>query len=202
MIIIVIMVLAMGILSYTKLPMEFLPEADNPQVTVSVIGPGYDASSMDRSVTGPIENSLSAIKGKTNIFSTSGDGFAQVNLNFDSSTNMKEAKLEVEKAVNSVKLPANVSPPYIVQLNTSMIPISFVTLTFAEGVSDAEKEILEQQVLDEFKAIDGVGDVMLSGKSQPKVTITPDVAKLAEKGVPLQSLYGVLQGRDASASIG
>ncbi|WP_256761575.1 efflux RND transporter permease subunit [Cohnella sp. WQ 127256] len=202
MIIIVIMVLAMGILSYTKLPMEFLPEADNPQVTVSVIGPGYDASSMDRSVTGPIENSLSAIKGKTNIFSTSGDGFAQVNLNFDSSTNMKEAKLEVEKVVNSVKLPANVSPPYIVQLNTSMIPISFVTLTFAEGVSDAEKEILEQQVLDEFKAIDGVGDVMLSGKSQPKVTITPDVVKLAEKGVPLQSLYGVLQGRDASASIG
>ena len=30
MIIIVIMVLAMGVLSYTKLPMEFLPEADNP----------------------------------------------------------------------------------------------------------------------------------------------------------------------------
>jgi multidrug efflux pump subunit AcrB len=202
MIIIVIMVLAMGILSYNRLPKEFLPEADNPQVTVSVIGPGYDASSMDRSVTGPLERSLTAIKGKTNAFSSSGDGFAQVSLNFDSNTDMKEAKLEVEKAVNSVKLPANVSPPYVVQFNTSMIPISFITLTFNDGVSDARKEILEQQVLDEFKAIDGVGDVQLSGKSQPKVSIVPDVAKLAEKGIPLQALYGVLQGRDASASIG
>ncbi|WP_369417981.1 efflux RND transporter permease subunit [Cohnella mopanensis] len=202
MIIIVIMVLAMGILSYTKLPMEFLPEADNPQVTVSVIGPGYDASSIDRTVTGPLEASLSSIKGKTNVFSSSGDGFSQVNLNFDSNTNMKEAKLEVEKAVSSVKLPANVSTPYVVQLNTSMIPISFVTLTFADGVSDAQKEMLEQQVLDEFKAIDGVGNVQLSGKSQPKVSIVPDVAKLTEKGLPLQSLYSVLQGRDASASVG
>ncbi|WP_256376719.1 efflux RND transporter permease subunit [Cohnella herbarum] len=202
MIIIVIMVLGMGILSYTKLPMEFLPEADNPQVTVSVIGPGYDASSMDRSVTGPLEKSLSAIKGKTNVFSTSGDGFSQVNLNFDSSTNMKEAKLEVEKAVNSVNLPDNVSPPYVVQFNTSMIPISFVTLTFADGVSDAQKETLEQQVLEDFRAIDGVGEVQMSGKSQPKVSIVPDAAKLAAKGVPLQALYGVLQGRSASASVG
>ncbi|BBI34591.1 efflux RND transporter permease subunit [Cohnella abietis] len=202
MIIIVIMVLAMGVLSYTKLPMEFLPEADNPQVTVSVIGPGYNASSMDRAVTGPLEKSLSAIKGKTNTFSSSGDGFSQVNLNFDSNTNMKEAKLEVEKAVNSVQLPANVSPPYVVQFNTSMIPISFVTLTFNDGVSDAQKEILEQQVLDEFKAIDGVGEVQLSGKSLPKVSIIPDVEKLAARGVPLEALYGVLQGRDAAASIG
>jgi multidrug efflux pump subunit AcrB len=202
MIIIVIMVLGMGILSYTKLPMEFLPEADNPQVTVSVIGPGYDASSMDRSVTGPLEKSLSVIKGKTNTFSSSGDGFAQVNLNFDSNTNMKEAKLEVEKAVNSVKLPDNVSPPYVIQFNTSMIPISFVTLTFADGVSDAQKEVLEQDVLKAFRAIDGVGEVQLSGISQPKVNIVPDADKLAAKGVPLQALYGVLQGRDASASVG
>lgn len=202
MIIIVIMVLAMGILSYTKLPMEFLPEADNPQVTVSVIGPGYDASSMERSVTNPLEQALSAIKGKTSAFSTSGDGFSQVNLNFDSSTNMKDAKAEVERAVTAVKLPERVSPPYVVQFNTSMIPISFVTLTFDEGVSDAQKETLEQRVLGEFRSIDGVGEVQLSGKIQPKVSIIPDAVKLAAKGVPLQSLYGVLQGRDASASVG
>ncbi len=202
MIIIVIMVLAMGVLSYTKLPMEFLPEADNPQVTVSVIGPGYDASAMDRAVTGPIEQALAGIKGKTNAFSTSGDGFSQVNLNFDSNTNMKEAKLEVEKAVAAVALPDNVSSPYVVQLNTSMIPISFVTLAFADGVSEAEKEATEQRIRDEFTAIDGVGSVMLAGKPQPTVRIEPDAAKLAEKGVPLQALYGVLQGRTASSAVG
>lgn len=196
------MVLGLGIFSYFKLPMELVPEADNPQVTVSVIGPGYDASSMEQSVTNPLEQALSGIKGKTNTFSTSGDGFSQVNLNFDSSTNMKEAKLEVERAVNAVPLPERVSPPYVIQFNTSMIPISFVTLTFNDGVTESQKEKLEQLVGDTFRGIDGAGEVQLSGKSQPKITVTPDLAKLSDKGVPLQALYGVLQGRSASASVG
>lgn len=200
--VIVMMVLVMGVLSYIHLPREFLPEADNPQVTVSVIGPGYDASSMDREVAGPLEQSLATIKGKTNVFTTAGDGFAQINLNFDSDTDMKEAKREVEQAVNAVRLPDNVSPPYVVQFNTSMIPISFVTMTFADGLTDAQKEKLEQQVLGEFKAIEGVGSVQVSGKSQPTISIAPDVARLNEKGVQLQALYGVLQGRDVSASVG
>lgn len=202
MIIIVVMVLVMGVVSYFKLPMEFLPEADNPQVTVSVIGPGYDASTMEKAVTNPLEQSLAGIKGTTGVFSTSGDGFSQVNLNFDSKTDMKEAKAEVERAVGAVQLPERVSPPYVVQFNTSMIPISFITLTFDEAVSDAEKERLEGEVLDAFRSIDGAGQVQMSGKSKPQISIVPDPAKLAAQGVPLQALYGVLQGREASASVG
>ncbi|MFC5532283.1 efflux RND transporter permease subunit [Cohnella yongneupensis] len=201
-ILLIVLVLGLGIFSYFKLPMEFLPEADNPQVTVSVIGPGFDAATMEQSVTNPLEQAVAGVKGKTATFSTSGDGFSQLNLDFDPNTNMKEASQEVEKAVNAVQLPDRVSPPYVIQFNTSMIPISFVTLTFNDSVTDAQKEKLEQQVGDTFRGIDGVGQVQLSGKSQPKITITPDTAKLSAKGVPLQALYGVLQGRDASASVG
>lgn len=198
----IVLVLGLGIFSYFKLPMEFMPEADNPQVTVSVIGPGFDAASMEQNVTNPLEQAVAGVKGKTATFSTSGDGFSQLNLDFDPNTNMKEATQEVEKAVNAVQLPDRVSPPYVIQFNTSMIPISFGTLTFNEGVTEAQKEKLEQLVSDTFRGIDGVGQVQLSGKSQPKITITPDTAKLSAQGVPLQALYGVLQGRDASASVG
>lgn len=202
MIILIVMVLGLGVFSYFKLPMEFLPEADNPQITVSVIGPGYDSASMEQLVTNPLEQSLAAVKGKTNTFSTSGDGFTQINLNFDSKTDMKEAKAEVERAVGGVQLPERVSPAYVVHFNTSMIPISWVTLTFNDGVTDARKEQIAQRVQDEFRAIDGVGEVQLLGKSLPKVSIIPDAGKLAAEGVPLQALYGVLQGRNVSASIG
>jgi multidrug efflux pump subunit AcrB len=202
MIIIIIMVLVMGGISYSLLPREFLPEADNPQVTVSVIGPGYDASSMEKSVTIPLEQALRSVKGQTNALSTSGDGFSQVVLDFGSKTNMKEAKQEVERAVNAVTLPERVSPPYVIQYNTSMIPISFVTVTFEDGVSEAQKEFLEKRAINEFRKIEGVGDDQLSGKSLPKLSIIPDAVKLADRGVPLQALYGVLQGRVASASVG
>ncbi|MBP1995732.1 efflux RND transporter permease subunit [Paenibacillus eucommiae] len=200
--ILVVMVLGLGIFSYFKLPMEFMPEMETPQVTVSVAGPGYDAATMESLVTNPLEQALAAIKGKTNTFSTSGDGFSQVNLNFGSKTNMKQAKTDVERAVNAVQLPERMSPPYVIQFDTSMLPISFVSLTFADGTSEAQMAKLEQQAVDAFRSIDGAGEVQLSGKSLPGVGVFPDTEKLAAKGLPLQALYGVLQGRSASSSVG
>lgn len=200
--ILIVMVLGLGAFSYWKLPMELMPEADNPQVTVSVIGQGYDAATMESQVTNPLEQAVSGVKGRTNTFSTSGDGFTQLNLDFDSKTNMKDAKAEVEKAVGAVQLPDRVSKPYVVQWNTSMIPISFVSMTFADGLAEADKQKLAQAAVDAFKGIDGAGQVQLSGMPSPKVAVVPDMAKLNEKGVQLQALYGVLQGREASSSVG
>ena len=109
----VVMALVMGIISYLRLPMEFLPEADNPQVMVTAIGQGNNAKSMEEQVTSPLEDSLAFVKGKTSMLSSSGDGYSQVTLNFDSNTNMKDAKAEVQSAVDSISLPANVMKPFV-----------------------------------------------------------------------------------------
>lgn len=200
--IIVLMALVMGVISYYKLPMEFLPEADNPMVTVAAMGPGYDAKSMEKQVTEKLEEALQFIKGKSSMVSSSGNGYAKIDMSFDSKTDMKEAKAEVERAVSAVQLPERVSNPFVVQLNTSMIPISWVTVEFEANLSEAEREHLENEVLNEFKKIEGAGEVSLSGRSMPSISIVPDNAKLAEKGIPFQALMGVLQGRGTASSVG
>ncbi|MBP1995047.1 efflux RND transporter permease subunit [Paenibacillus eucommiae] len=200
--IIVVMALVVGVLSYLNLPMEFLPEADNPSVTVTAIGPGYDAGSMESQVTAPLEKALSLTKGKREMFSTSGNGYARIDLMFDSKTNMKDAKKEVEQAVSQVQLPERVSPPFVVQFNTSMIPISWLTISFKEGMSAGEVDRAENLIISELQKIKGAGQVELTGKSAPSVTITADPDQLKQRGVPFQALMGVLQGRDLSASVG
>ncbi|WP_169083206.1 efflux RND transporter permease subunit [Paenibacillus sp. PL91] len=202
MILIVIMALAMGVISYFRLPMEFLPAADNPQVMITAIGPGSDAKSMEQMVTNPLEEAVSFVKGKSSMFSTSGDGYAQVNMNFDSKTNMKEAKAEIERVVDQVQLPSNVMKPFVVQFNTSMIPIAWVTLTFDEGMSEQEKDAKLKAVTAELQKSEGAGQVSISGKSSPSVHVVPLSDKLADAGIPVQALMGVLQGRGASVSIG
>ncbi|WP_138751742.1 efflux RND transporter permease subunit [Paenibacillus sinopodophylli] len=201
-ILIVIMALAMGVISYLRLPMEFLPAADNPQVMITAIGPGNDAKSMEQKVTNPLEEAVTFVKGKTDMLSTSGDGYAQINLNFDSKTNMKDAKAEIERIVAQVPLPANVMKPFVVQFNTSMIPISWVTLTFEDGMSEQEKETKLKLVTTELQKSEGAGQISISGKSTPAVHIIPDTDKLAEAGIPVQALTGLLQGRGDSVSIG
>ena len=61
-----ILILALGVISYFTLPMEFLPTADQPQVSVVVMGQGTDADSMEKQVTSPIEEAVAGIKGKSN----------------------------------------------------------------------------------------------------------------------------------------
>ncbi|REE70667.1 HAE1 family hydrophobic/amphiphilic exporter-1 [Paenibacillus taihuensis] len=198
---VVLMALVMGVISYFRLPMEFLPEADNPMVTIAAIGPGYDAKSMETEVTAKLEEAVQFVKGKSLMTSSSGNGFSKIDLSFDSKTNMKDAKAEVEAAVRSVQLPERVMTPYVVQFNTSMIPISWVSINL-DGIKEADRDKAEKDIINAFKKVDGAGDVSLSGKSTPNVTVTPDADKLASKGIPFQALMGVLQNRGVAASIG
>jgi multidrug efflux pump subunit AcrB len=201
-ILLVVMALAIGVVSYLRLPMEFLPAADQPQVMVTTIGPGSDAKSMEQQVTKPLENAVALIKGKTAMYSTSGDGYAQVNLTFDSKTDMKEAKAEVERIVGQIPLPANVMKPFVIQYNTSMIPISWVTLTFDEKLSEQDKEAMLKQALTALEQSEGAGQISVSGKTQPTVSVTPLNDKLEASGVPVQAVMGVLQGRGAAMALG
>ena len=198
----VVMAMLVGVLSYLTLPMEFLPSADNPAVTITAVGQGYDAKTMESSVTEPLEKALSLIKGKSSMISSTGNGFTKIDLTFDSKTKMKEAKAEVQEAVNSVRLPMNVSPPYVVQYNTSMIPVSWLSITFKDGLTSDNVNLAEERIVPEFQKIKGVGSVSFYGKTTPSVSITADPVKLAQHNVPYQALLGVLHGRDYSTSIG
>ncbi|MGN7762000.1 efflux RND transporter permease subunit [Paenibacillus sp. 22594] len=198
----VVMALVVGILSYTSLPMEFMPEADNPQVTVTALGPGQDAHSMEMNVTKPIEAATSVVKGKTEQMSTSGDGYAKVDIYFDGKTNMKDAAQEVEKAVRALHFPEGVMDPFVVQLNTSMIPISELTMSFDEGMTKDNLKLAEDKIIPELQKIDGVANVALYGKTAPQVHVKLDPKAMAAKGVATSQVLGLLQGRSVSASIG
>jgi multidrug efflux pump subunit AcrB len=50
-----ILILAIGIVSYFRMPMEFLPSADNPQVTIISMGQGTDSKTMETEVTNGLE---------------------------------------------------------------------------------------------------------------------------------------------------
>jgi multidrug efflux pump subunit AcrB len=197
-----ILILVMGIVSYLTLPMEFLPSADNPQVTVVVMGQGTDSTTMESQVTVPIEKAVAGTKGKKNIFSTTGDGFAKVTINFESKTDMKEAKQEVQESLGTVQLPPNVSKPTIVQLNTSMIPIADVAVTFKDGLTPENLKFADKKIVPYFKDIKGVASIQTYGMASSYVSIKVDNNLLAQKQVPLQSVMSVLQGQDSAIAVG
>lgn len=67
-ILLIVLTLGLGTLSYFTLPKEFLPAANNPAVTVIVMGQGTDADTMAEQVTKPIEKAVGSVKGKKMFF--------------------------------------------------------------------------------------------------------------------------------------
>ncbi|KOS68770.1 multidrug transporter AcrB [Lysinibacillus contaminans] len=197
-----VLVLLLGVVSYFKLPMEFLPPADQPQVTIIAMGQGVDSNSMEQQVTTPIEMAVGSVKGKKDVFSTTGDGFSKIDIFFESKTNMKEAKQEVQDALAMVTLPANVQKPSITQLNTSMIPIAQVSITFNDGLTRSNSEFAKKKIIPMYKDIKGVANVQTFGTESSYVSLELDNKILSEKQLSLENIMTALQGQNLSAAVG
>ena len=197
-----VLILVIGVVSYFRLPMEFLPTADNPQVTIISMSQGIDSKTMESEVTLPIERSITGLNGKTSVFSTTGDGFSKVDLFFEAGYDMKQAKLDVQDALNGISLPPYISKPIISQLNTSMIPIVNIAVTFEEGLTEENKEFARNKLQSMYQEIKGVSNVDVYGVTNSVISVVIDDEKLSENQIPLQSIVGILQGQNISVTIG
>ncbi|HZH59561.1 MAG TPA: efflux RND transporter permease subunit [Metabacillus sp.] len=195
------LILVMGVLSYFRLPMEFLPSADQPFISVVTMGNGVDAHTMEEQVTTPIEEAVESVNGKLNVFSTTGDGYSSVDIHLESSVDKKEAKREIEEALSSVTLPQNVMKPNIVQLNTSMIPVSYIALTFDKGINPETVQYAQDEIVPQFKEIKGVAEIQTNGIIPSFVSVTLNEKKMAEKNVSIEHIMTMLQGQDTVAAI-
>lgn len=197
-----VLILVIGVVSYFRLPMEFLPTADNPQITIISMSQGIDSKTMESEVTLPIEGSVTGLNGKTSVFSTTGDGFSKVDLFFEAGYDMKQAKLDVQDALNGISLPPYISKPIISQLNTSMIPIVNIAVTFEDGLTEENKEFARNELMSKYQEIKGVSNVDIYGITNSVISVVIDDEKLSENQIPIQSIVGILQGQNISVTIG
>jgi len=196
------LILILGIVSYRLLPMELLPYSDNPNISVIVIGQGYDADTLNQSVTQPMEKALIGIRGKKETFSESGSGYVKMDLMFDSDTDMRQAKTDVQEALQAVELPPNTSKPYITLLNTAMISIANVSVTFPDGITKHNLSLVEEQILPEFQSIEGVSSVTTYGKIDQPITVELDQAAMERSNIPVTAVLTALQGQNAGLAVG
>jgi HAE1 family hydrophobic/amphiphilic exporter-1 len=196
-----LLILLMGVISYFRLPMEFLPPADQPFISIVTIGHGVDANTMEDQVSTVIEEAVVGVKGKKNIFSTTGDGFSKVDVHLDSKADKKASKQEIVDSLAMIPLPQNVMKPNVVLLNTSQIPVSEVSLVFDNGLTPKNIEYANREILPYLKEIKGISSVQTFGNTSSYVSIKIDNLKLAKNNVQLQSIFTLLKEQNLSVPI-
>ncbi|MBY6038300.1 efflux RND transporter permease subunit [Fictibacillus nanhaiensis] len=197
-----LLISALGVYAGQRLPMEFLPSIDNPMVTVTTLAEGMDSETMTATITEPMEQELRNVKGVESVKSVSGQGISKIDLSFNMDSDMKEVTAEVERKTNNFPLPEGVNKPYVIQLNTSMIPIMDLTVNKDSAFTTEDYKLIEEAVIPQLEGVEGVSDIGLYGKATREITLRLNQKKLLEKKVTAPQIMAALQGKDVSLPAG
>ncbi|MDY7579821.1 efflux RND transporter permease subunit [Herbaspirillum sp. RTI4] len=175
-----------GMLCFRLLPVSPLPQVDFPTISVSASMPGASPETMAATVATPLERSLGAIAGVTEMTSNSSLSSTRITLQFDLSRDIDGAARDVQAALNAARnlLPSGMpSTPTYRKVNPADAPVLILALTsdtLSPGqIYDAADSILSQKLAQ----VKGVGQVSVGGSSQPAVRIELNPSSLAKYGL-------------------
>ena len=126
-----LIVVLLGIVAYTRLPVRQVPKIDTPVVSVATFYPGANASVIESQITKPIEDALAGIEGVDYITSTSRAESSQVTVVFDLDRDPDSAASDVRDRVNQAKelLPFDAREPIVQKQEADAQPIIWLAFT-------------------------------------------------------------------------
>lgn len=185
----ILSLVVVGAVSYSKLGVDRFPDVDMPLVTVRTVLPGASPEEMESSVTRFIEDSVATVEGIENIRSTSTEGLSMVTVTFTLNRNIDVAAQDTRDAVASVLalLPRQAKPPLIKKLDADASPILTLVLT-GQKTGRELYELGERDVKDAIESVGGVGQVNVVGGQKRAVNIWVDADRLAAYKIPILSV--------------
>ena len=184
---IAIMILLVGAISFTSLPLEQYPDIAPPTVSVSATYTGASADAVMKAVIQPLEEGINGVENMLYMSSTATNaGSATINVVFKQGTDPDMAAVNVQNRVSRVQglLPQEVTR---IGVSTTKRQTSFLQidcLVSEDGTYDEDfiSNYLDINVLPQIKRVEGVGDVMLLGGTYSlRIWMKPEL--MAQYGV-------------------
>jgi len=181
-----------GSLALTSLKQELIPSLQLPQLLVSTSYPGASPEVVNDDVSTPIETAIQGIAGLESTSTTSSTNSSLVSATFTYGTDLVKAESRISQAINRIKtrLPENLDPQVI---SGSIDDFPVISLAVSGGDQATLADDLKRSVLGDIRDVAGVREAALVGDVGRRVTITPDVAALAARGLSTQAIRDALQ---------
>jgi len=182
-----------GGLALTSLKQELIPSLELPALVVMTTYPGASPEVVENDVSTPVESAIQGVPGLESTTATSTTNASIVQAMFTYGTNLATAEQKIQQAINRIsqQLPEDVSPQ-VLSVSIDDFPVIQVAVTGFDDAENAQAE-LENVAIPELEDVDGVNAAQIVGGVGQRITITPDVAKLAAAGESPQGIRDALQ---------
>ncbi len=180
-IVISLIIVFLGILAITQLPVTQFPSISPPKVNVTAAYPGANAELMTKSVIIPLERAINGVPGMKYMASDAGnDGEATIQVVFNLGTDPNQASVNVQNRVASV---VNKLPPLVVREGVKITReesnmLLYINLYSKDTATDQKFlfNFADINVLSEIKRVDGVGfaDIVGNREYAMRIWLKPD----------------------------
>lgn len=199
----VIAMMAMGVYSFQKLPIDAVPDITNVQVQINTAVSGYSPLEVEQRVSYPIETAMAGLPHLQETRSLSRYGLSQVTVIFKDGTDIYFARQLVSQRIQEAKenLPEGVTP-VMGPISTGLGEIYLWTVEAEEGAKKADgspytptdlREIQDWIIKPQLRNVPGVTEINSIGGYAKEYQVAPDPVKLTSYGLTLRDVISALE---------
>lgn len=188
-----IAVLAFGMVSLLRLPINLLPDISYPSLTVQTEYPNAAPGEVENLVTKPVEDAVGVLQGLREIHSVSRAGVSEVTLEFGWGSDMDKLAMDVREKIDRLILPDETENPIVLRYDPALDPIMRVALSGARDLRFL-RTISDQKLKDEFGKLEGVASAQVKGGEEEEIQVDINQGRLSAMGLTPADLAQALSG--------
>ncbi|RLP28457.1 multidrug efflux RND transporter permease subunit [Mesorhizobium sp. YM1C-6-2] len=202
-----IVLVIVGAIAYTQLPVAQYPEIAPPTIVVRAVYPGADAETVASTVATPIEQEINGVEDMLYMSSySSGDGAMSLTITFELGTDLDQAQVLVQNrvAIAEPRLPEEVRRQGITTEKSSPDLMMVIHMLSPDDTYDQlyVSNYARSRVRDVLLRLDGVGDLLIFGEREYSLRIWLDPEKLSALGMTSGDIVEALRAQNVQVSGG
>lgn len=186
-----LVMVALGVVSFERLPIQAFPDVQNVFVQVVTQYPGQAPEEVEKIVTLPIEKEMNGLPHLINLRSVSIFGLSVVTLTFDDDAEDYFSRQQVLERLRNVDLPPELSP-VLGPLSTGVGEIYRFVIR-APGMPLVEQRALEDWLIEpRLRSVRGVADVVSFGGGVKQYQVNVNLDRLKSYMLPITDVYDAI----------
>src|SRR5215470_9663309 len=198
-IVIAILMVIIGAVTITALPVALFPNIAPPEVQVVATYVGADAQTIEQSVATPIEQQMSGVDNMNYMYSlnSTADGGMRLIVDYDVKTdpNLDLILTQIRTTQAASQLPLDVTNFGITVQKTVTAPLMLITLYSPNGTYDARflANYAYINLSDQITRLYGIGSMQIFGAGQYAMRLWVKPDQLAKLGITVPEIVSAIQ---------
>ena len=181
---IMVAVAAFGMVGFSRLSVNLLPDITYPTITIRTGYPGTAPAEVERLISEPIEGLVGVVSRVVRVSSVSRPGLSDVIVEFEWGTDMDFASLDLREKLDLVDLPQEAESPILLRFDPSLDPIMRIALHGGSSLMELRR-VAEDRVRLDLESLEGVAAVRVEGGLEEEIQVELETRRLASLGIPI-----------------